>query len=113
MRGSGPRGRRGGLCWNMAWSEQRSASRDETAGGGPKRSLRLAVVTAGPGRLACQCGCKDAREKISAADGGAWCWEFPTWYFAAEPVLDWYHAPSTCAADRRVAAEYINGHARR
>jgi hypothetical protein len=44
-------------------------------------------------RLACQCGYREAREKIFAADGGDWCWGIQDKYFAdATGILDWYHA---------------------
>lgn len=44
-------------------------------------------------RLACQCGYREAREKIFAADGGGWCWDIQARYFSdAAGVLDWYHA---------------------
>jgi hypothetical protein len=44
-------------------------------------------------RLACQCGYREAKEKIFAADGGSWCWEIHARYFGdATGVLDWYHA---------------------
>jgi hypothetical protein len=61
-------------------------------------------------RLACQCGYEGAREKIYAADGGAWCWEIRTRYFSdAEGVLDWYHASEhVWEAARQVAAENID-----
>lgn len=43
-------------------------------------------------RLACQCGYREAKEKIFAADGGGWCWEIHARYFGdATGVLDWYH----------------------
>jgi hypothetical protein len=44
-------------------------------------------------RLACQCGYREAQEKIFAADGGDWCWTIHEKYFAdAVGILDWYHA---------------------
>ena len=44
-------------------------------------------------RLACQCGYREAGEKIFAADGGSWCWEIHARYFSdATGILDWYHA---------------------
>lgn len=44
-------------------------------------------------RLACQCGYREAREKIFAADGGGWCWDIQARYFSDDAgVLDWYHA---------------------
>lgn len=44
-------------------------------------------------RLACQCGYRQAREKLFAADGGEWCWTIHQQYFADAPgILDWYHA---------------------
>lgn len=44
-------------------------------------------------RVACECGYREAREKIFAADGGDWCWDIRARYFAqAAGILDWYHA---------------------
>lgn len=44
-------------------------------------------------RLACECGYREAPEKLFAADGGEWCWEIRARYFSqAGGVLDWYHA---------------------
>ena len=44
-------------------------------------------------RLACECGYREAREKIFSADGGEWCWEISARYFShASQILDWYHA---------------------
>lgn len=52
-------------------------------------------------RAACQCGYREAKEKIYAADGGDWCWGIHQHYFAeASGILDWYHASEhvwTCA----------------
>jgi len=44
-------------------------------------------------QLACECGYKEADEKIFIADGGEWCWGIHQKYFVeASGVLDWYHA---------------------
>lgn len=44
-------------------------------------------------QLACECGYKEADEKIFIADGGDWCWGIHQKYFVeASGVLDWYHA---------------------
>jgi len=44
-------------------------------------------------RLACECGYRQAPEKIFAADGGDWCWDIQARYFSqATRILDWYHA---------------------
>lgn len=44
-------------------------------------------------RLACECGYREAEEKIFASDGGEWCWGIHEKYFAdAVGILDWYHA---------------------
>jgi hypothetical protein len=44
-------------------------------------------------RVACECGYREAREKIFAADGGEWCWDIRARYFSqATGILDWYHA---------------------
>lgn len=44
-------------------------------------------------RLACECGYREAPEKLYACDGGDWCWTIHTSYFAeATGILDWYHA---------------------
>jgi len=44
-------------------------------------------------RLACECGYREAEEKIFASDGGDWCWGIRDQYFAdAVGILDWYHA---------------------
>ena len=44
-------------------------------------------------RLACRCGYVEAKEKLFAADGGAWCWDIQARYFSeAAGILDWYHA---------------------
>jgi hypothetical protein len=44
-------------------------------------------------RLACQCGYREAREKLFTCDGGDWCWTIHALYFAeATGILDWYHA---------------------
>lgn len=43
--------------------------------------------------MACRCGYLQAREKLFASDGGAWCWEIKARYFHdAQGILDWYHA---------------------
>lgn len=43
-------------------------------------------------RLACRCGYVAAKEKLFAADGGAWCWDIQARYFSdAVGILDWYH----------------------
>jgi hypothetical protein len=66
-------------------------------------------------RLACQCGYREAREKIFAADGGGWCWDIQARYFSdAAGVLDWYHASEhVWDAARQVApgssAEWAGG----
>ncbi len=58
-------------------------------------------------RLACQCGYREAAEKIFAADGGSWCWDIFARYFSdAQGVLDWYHASEhVWTAARLVAPE--------
>lgn len=44
-------------------------------------------------RLACQCGYREADEKLFASDGGDWCWTIHERYFSqATGILDWYHA---------------------
>jgi hypothetical protein len=44
-------------------------------------------------RLACQCGYRQAEERIFAADGADWCWDIHARYFSqATGILDWYHA---------------------
>lgn len=44
-------------------------------------------------RLACECGYREAEEKIFAADGADWCWDIHLRYFNdAAGILDWYHA---------------------
>jgi hypothetical protein len=44
-------------------------------------------------RVACECGYREAAEKIFAADGGDWCWDIYARYFSqARGILDWYHA---------------------
>lgn len=44
-------------------------------------------------RVACECGYREATEKVFAADGGDWCWDIRDRYFsAAVGILDWYHA---------------------
>ena len=44
-------------------------------------------------RVACECGYRQAPEKIFAADGGDWCWDIHARYFSQSTgVLDWYHA---------------------
>jgi hypothetical protein len=44
-------------------------------------------------KLACRCGYQEAKEKLFAADGGAWCWEIQARHFSdAAGILDWYHA---------------------
>lgn len=44
-------------------------------------------------QLACECGYREADEKIFIADGGEWCWGIHGKYFAdASGILDWYHA---------------------
>jgi len=44
-------------------------------------------------RLACQCGYREAREKVFTCDGGDWCWTIHMLYFSqATGILDWYHA---------------------
>ncbi|MCA9071990.1 MAG: hypothetical protein KDA84_23845 [Planctomycetaceae bacterium] len=43
-------------------------------------------------QLACRCGYAEADEKIFVADGGEWCWSIRENDFAAEGILDWYHA---------------------
>ena len=44
-------------------------------------------------QLACECGYREAAEKIFIADGGEWCWGIHDKYFAdASGILDWYHA---------------------
>lgn len=43
--------------------------------------------------LACECGYREAGEKVFAADGADWCWGIAERYFAdAQGILDWYHA---------------------
>ncbi len=44
-------------------------------------------------RVACECGYREANERIFAADGGEWCWDIHARYFSqAHGILDWYHA---------------------
>lgn len=44
-------------------------------------------------RLACQCGYRQASEKLFTCDGGDWCWTIQALYFwEATGILDWYHA---------------------
>jgi hypothetical protein len=44
-------------------------------------------------RLACQCGYRQAKEKLFTCDGGDWCWTIHALYFSeATGILDWYHA---------------------
>jgi hypothetical protein len=44
-------------------------------------------------RLACQCGYRQAKEKLFTCDGGEWCWTIHALYFSeATGILDWYHA---------------------
>ena len=44
-------------------------------------------------RLACECGYREAREKLFTCDGGDWCWTIHALYFSeATGILDWYHA---------------------
>jgi hypothetical protein len=44
-------------------------------------------------RVACECGYREATERIFAADGGEWCWDISARYFSqATGILDWYHA---------------------
>jgi len=44
-------------------------------------------------RMACECGYREAAEKIFAADGADWCWDIHLRYFnEATGILDWYHA---------------------
>jgi hypothetical protein len=44
-------------------------------------------------RLACQCGYRQARQKLFTCDGGDWCWTIHMLYFSeATGILDWYHA---------------------
>ena len=44
-------------------------------------------------RVACECGYREAPEKIFASDGGEWCWDIQARYFSqAHGILDWYHA---------------------
>lgn len=44
-------------------------------------------------RVACECGYREASEKIFASDGGEWCWDIQARYFSqARGILDWYHA---------------------
>lgn len=53
----------------------------------------LQVFAASLFRLACECGYREAEEKIFVADGGEWCWGIHDQYFAdADGILDWYHA---------------------
>ena len=43
--------------------------------------------------LACECGYRQARQRIFAADGGPWCWGIAQRHFQqATWILDWYHA---------------------
>jgi hypothetical protein len=43
-------------------------------------------------RLACQCGYRQAKEKLFQADGGGWCWDVQARFFSdATGILDWYH----------------------
>lgn len=44
-------------------------------------------------RLACQCGYRQAQERLYTCDGGDWCWTIHALYFSeATGILDWYHA---------------------
>jgi hypothetical protein len=44
-------------------------------------------------RVACECGYREAPEKIFTADGGDWCWDIHARYFSQSTgILDWYHA---------------------
>lgn len=44
-------------------------------------------------RLVCECGYREAEEKLFTADGGDWCWGIHDQYFADfVGILDWYHA---------------------
>lgn len=44
-------------------------------------------------RLACECGYREAGEKLYTCDGGDWCWTIHARYFSeATGILDWYHA---------------------
>lgn len=53
----------------------------------------LATFSASLYRLACECGYREAEEKIFTADGGDWCWGIQDRYFADSiGILDWYHA---------------------
>lgn len=54
-------------------------------------------------RLACECGYREAPEKIFAADGADWCWDIHLRYFSdAAGILDWYHASEHVWAAGRV-----------
>ena len=53
----------------------------------------LPIFAASLFQLACECGYREADEKIFIADGGEWCWGIHEKYFAdASGILDWYHA---------------------
>ena len=71
----------------------------------------LATFAASLYRLACECGYREAAEKIFIADGGEWCWGIQDEYFAdATGILDWYHAAEhvwSCAKILRTGAEEI------
>jgi hypothetical protein len=44
-------------------------------------------------RVACECGYREADERIFTSDGGEWCWDIQARYFSqASGILDWYHA---------------------
>ena len=62
-------------------------------------------------QLACECGYREADEKVFIADGGAWCWGIQKKYFGnASGVLDWYHACEhiwDCAKVLRSADEHV------
>ena len=71
----------------------------------------LSTFAASLFQLACECGYREADEKIFVADGGDWCWGIHEKYFAdASGILDWYHASEhvwDCAKVLRSAVDQI------
>ena len=72
----------------------------------------LSTFAASLFQLACECGYREAEEKIFVADGGEWCWGIHDKYFAdASGILDWYHASEhvwDCAKILRSGQEAVN-----
>jgi hypothetical protein len=62
-------------------------------------------------RLACRCGYVEAKEKLFAADGGAWCWDIQARYFSeATGILDWYHASEHVWETAKLVAPHHESH---